>query len=120
MTIWQTIIETKTFSKTSKSIADEDTIEDMLEYIAKTPLAGDIIEGTGGCRKIRWQRNKSMGKSGGMRTIYYFYNHSMPIYMLLAYAKNQRDNISQETKNILKSMVNDLIKSHKGEENEQY
>jgi hypothetical protein len=31
MTIWQSIIETKTFSKTSKSIADEDAIEDMLE-----------------------------------------------------------------------------------------
>jgi hypothetical protein len=80
MTIWQSIIETKTFSKTSKSIADEDAIEDMLEHIARNPLAGDLIEGTCGCRKTRWQRNINMGKSGGMRVIYYFYNESMPIH----------------------------------------
>ncbi len=115
MAKWQSIIETNTFEKTSKSIADEDSIEDMLEHIAKNPLSGDLIEGTGGCRKIRWQRAKNTGKSGGMRTLYYYYNESMPIYMLLAYSKNQRDNISQETKNILKAMVYDLVKSHKGE-----
>lgn len=114
MTIWQSIVETKTFTKTTSNIADEDTIEEMLEYIARNPLSGDVIEGTSGCRKLRWRRNKNTGKSSGMRTIYYFYNESMPIYLLLSYAKNQRDNISQETKSILKAMVTDLTKLHKG------
>lgn len=110
MNNWQSIVETPTFTKTISNIAEEVMVEELIEYIAKHPESGDIIEGTGGCRKIRWQRKKNTGKSGGMRTIYYYYKQSHPIYLLLAYPKSAKDNISQEAKHRLKQMTSRLIR----------
>ena len=80
----------------------------LIENIAKDPEKGDIIPKTGGCRKLKYSRDNYSGKRGGVRVIYYFYNVDNPIYMLLAYPKNVKENITDETKNILKKMVADL------------
>ncbi|GMN88851.1 type II toxin-antitoxin system RelE/ParE family toxin [Francisella sciaenopsi] len=105
--MWQTVTETPTFSKIADKFLDEVTKEELIEYIANNPTAGDIIQGTGGCRKLRWKR-AGTGKSSGIRTIYYFYNEQNPIYLLLAYPKSVMDNITDETKNILKQSVSKL------------
>ncbi|MGQ4005538.1 type II toxin-antitoxin system RelE/ParE family toxin [Francisellaceae bacterium CB300] len=102
--MWQTVSETPTFTKITDKFLDEETKEELIEYVANNPTAGDIIQGTGGCRKLRWKRVGS-GKSGGIRTIYYFYNENNPIYLLLAYPKSVMDNISDDTKKILKQSV---------------
>ena len=47
------------------------------------------MEGTGGLRKLRWSRSGG-GKSGGIRVIYYFYNESMPLYLLAVLGKNEK------------------------------
>ncbi len=114
MNKWISVIETPTFTKITEKIADSNVIEELVEHIAKHPESGEIIEGTGGCRKLRWKRRKESGKSGGMRVIYYFYNEQMPIYFLLAYPKNVLDNITTETKHSLKQMVKNLVEKHKG------
>lgn len=38
-------------------------------HLAGNPEAGDLIPGSGGCRKIRWTR-PGMGKRGGVCVIY--------------------------------------------------
>lgn len=112
---WQTIVETPEFLKVADKFGDREVIDEMVEAIANNPEIGDIIPRTGGCRKLRWQRNKSTGKSGGFRTIYYYYDNSMPIYLLLSYPKSVRDNIDDEILNALKSLVKNLVKAHKKE-----
>jgi hypothetical protein len=102
--MWQTVVETPIFTKTIYKFLDEVTKEELIEFVARNPLSGDIIQGTGGCRKIRWKRT-GMGKSAGIRTVYYFYNEDNPIYLLLAYPKSEMDNITDDTKNILKQSV---------------
>ena len=42
---------------------------DVIDYVAANPKAGDLIQGTGGVRKLRWARG-GRGKSGGVRVIY--------------------------------------------------
>ena len=46
---------------------------DIVNYLAANPKVGDLMEGTGGIRKLRWGRG-SQGKSGGVRVIYYFHS----------------------------------------------
>jgi hypothetical protein len=69
----------------------------MKDYLSLNPLVGDEIPGTGGVRKMRWTR-PGMGKRGGARIIYYFYDETAPIYLLWAYAKNQQGDLKPSEK----------------------
>ena len=47
--------------------------QDILSYLAAHPKAGDLIEGSGGIRKLRWGKG-GRGKSGGVRIVYYYHD----------------------------------------------
>ena len=49
----------------------EDDIFALVSHRAENPEAGDVIAGTGGCRKLRLRR-RGKGKSGGYRTITFY------------------------------------------------
>jgi hypothetical protein len=66
--------------------------------------AGDLIPGTGGLRKLRWAV-PGRGKRGGMRIIYYWVMPKDQIFMLLAYRKNQQDDLTAEQKRLLVKLV---------------
>jgi hypothetical protein len=51
----------------------------MMATLAEHPAAGMLIAGTGGVRKLRWAR-EGMGKSGGVRVIYYFHSEHLPYW----------------------------------------
>jgi len=79
-----------------------DDIFDIAATIAMDPLAGDLIIGSGGARKLRHPgRNK--GKSGGYRTVHYFAGEDVPVFLLSLIDKGQRANLS-------KAEVNELAK----------
>lgn len=87
-----TIVETPIFSADSKDIWCEDERGEFCAWLAKKPLAGDVIPGSGGCRKVRWAR-AGMGKRGGARIIYYNRLEIGVIFLLVIYAKAVRGNI---------------------------
>ncbi len=63
-----TVAETEPFQrKITKLLSDEEK-EDLIIYLSEYPGAGDLIQGTGGIRKLRWARGNK-GKSGGVRII---------------------------------------------------
>ena len=70
--------------------------------------ADDLIEGTGGVRKLRWARD-GRGKSGGVRVISYFHSEAMPLYLLTMFAKNERANLSKAERNALADLVDALV-----------
>lgn len=57
------------------------------------PDAGDVIPGSGGCRKLRWAA-KGHGKRGGARVIYYWFTDDDRILLIDLYAKNESENLS--------------------------
>jgi len=79
-----------------------------VDHLAAHPAAGDLIEGTGGVRKLRWARD-GRGKSGGVRVIYYFHSEAMPLYLLTMFAKNERANVSKAERNALAGLVDVLV-----------
>lgn len=82
--------------------------QDVLNYLAVHPKAGDLIEGTGGIRKLRWGRG-GRGKSGGVRVIYYYHSELMPLYLLALFAKNKQGNLSKAERNELAKLVDILV-----------
>ncbi len=79
-----------------------------MNYLAAYPKAGDLIEGTGGIRKLRWGRS-GRGKRGGVRVIYYYHSELMPLYLLTMFAKNKQDNLSKAERNELAKLVDILV-----------
>ncbi|WP_345796949.1 transcriptional regulator [Castellaniella sp. MT123] len=87
-----TIIETPIFTADAKTIWHEDERGEFSAWLARNPLAGEVIPGSGGCRKVRWSRS-GVGKRGGVRVIYYNRLENGVIYLLVIYAKSVRGSI---------------------------
>lgn len=87
-----TIIESPLFSKLWPDYWTNEEHGEFATYLSANPDAGDLIAGSGGCRKIRWAR-PGMGKRGGVRVIYTARLVSGVIVLLTIYAKNVHDNI---------------------------
>ena len=87
-----TVIETQHFSRLASDYWTEDDRGSFATWLAAHPEAGDVIPGSGGCRKVRWSR-AVMGKRGGVRVIHYNQLQDGHIYLLLIYAKSAQDNI---------------------------
>ena len=77
---------------------------DVVDYLAAYPKAGDLIQGTGGIRKLRWARD-ARGKSGGVRVIYYFHSERIPLYLLTVFGKNEKANLTAAERNALAGLV---------------
>ena len=88
-----TVIETPEFLSTTRKLLDDEERAALVEYLAYNPSAGTVIPGTGGIRKLRWGL-EGRGKRGGARVICFFHNFEMPLFLLTAYAKNEREDLS--------------------------
>lgn len=103
-----TVAETGEFIKKAKKLLDEKERQELVSYLSAHPTDGTVMEGTGGIRKLRWAR-QGMGKSGGVRVIYFFHNEGMPLYALTLYGKGEKDNLSKEERNELAKLVALLV-----------
>lgn len=99
-----TIVETALFSRLWPDYWTEDERAEFAVYLAANPDVGDVIQGSGGCRKVRWAR-AGTGKSGGVRVIHFNRLARGDIVLLLIYAKSARDSIGAD---VLRKIVKEL------------
>ena len=105
-----TVAEVPEYIRRSEKLLSDGDRRDVVNYLAAHPKAGDLMEGTGGVRKLRWGRG-GQGKSGGVRVIYYFHSEAMPLYLLTLFAKNERANLSKAERNDLAGLVEILVQT---------
>lgn len=86
------LIETPTFAAEADKLWSEEERLEFFDWLTNNPEAGDVIPGSGGCRKVRWSRAGS-GKRGGVRVIYFTRLSAGEIWLLLIYAKSVRADI---------------------------
>ena len=95
------VLSTPTFESDAKHAGlAEDEIDAMVMRIAREPMAGDLIPGTGGARKLRFAR-RGKGKSGGYRTIHFYGGEDIPVFLLALVDKGERADLSQAERNAL-------------------
>ena len=112
-----TVAETESFQKKISKLLSIEEKENLISYLSEHPKAGDLIQGAGGIRKLRWAKG-AKGKSGGVRVIYFFHSEIMPLYLLAVFGKNEKANITAEEKNHLSIAVKELV-SYWRQKNEQ-
>lgn len=102
--LMQSVAEIPTFTRQTEKLFSDDEKRELIDFLAHNPLAGDEIPGTGGVRKVRFAAS-GRGKRGGARIIYYYLDGTMPLYALLAYAKNDMEDMTPEQKRIVSTLA---------------
>jgi hypothetical protein len=97
-------LETEVFSRQIRVLVDDDEYRQLQLRLLAHPDAGDLIPRSGGLRKIRIGL-AGRGKRGGARIIYYWVTAKSQIYMLLAYAKNEQGDLTDDQLKTLRALV---------------
>ncbi len=96
-------IETSMFTRQIKQIATDDELKDLQKQLIESPAKGELIQQTGGLRKIRMATG-SQGKSGSARVIYFLATKEV-IYLVMAYPKSTKDSLTDVEKAELKKLT---------------
>lgn len=99
-----TVAETPLFIRQAAKLLDEDEKAEVIDFLASNPTAGDLVPGGAGVRKVRIPAS-GRGKRGGARVIYYFHDDRIPLYALMIYAKNQKEDLSPDGRKAVARLV---------------
>ena len=108
----QTVVETPGYLKDAEAIFTEAERERIVAMVAAAPECGEVIQGIGGFRKVRVGRG-GMRKRGGARVVYILRNEAFPIFLITAYAKNEKDNLTKKERNQLARMADEIFANYR-------
>jgi hypothetical protein len=107
-----TVVETQVYLRAAAAIFDEDERDAIVAMVSNDPECGDLMPGTGGFRKVRVGR-AGMGKRGGARVVYIVRRDDMPIFLITAYAKNEKANLTMQERKQLARMADELFAKYR-------
>ena len=97
-------VESIVFEKYRAQYLNDDEYSLFQADLMVNPKQGDVIQGTGGLRKIR-VASKGKGKRGGSRVIYYYLDDKTRFYLLTIYSKNEVTDLTADHKKQLKAFL---------------
>jgi hypothetical protein len=103
------VVETAPFIAAAKAagLSGAD-VSRIVEYFARRPDAGDVIQGTGGARKVRFA-GRGKGKSGGYRVITFYSGADLPVFLLTVFCKGERPDLTKGERNALAQLTKVLV-----------
>jgi hypothetical protein len=96
-------IESAVFTGQVRELLTDEEYAGLQAHLALHPNAGEVIQGTGGLRKVRWASGGG-GKRGGMRVIYFHAVRQHQLRLLLIYRKGVKDDLSAAEKKVLRKL----------------
>jgi hypothetical protein len=111
----RTFVYTRLYEREARTIGISEIVERQFEHeVVAFPEKGDVIQGTGGIRKIRvGDRQRKMGKRGGYRFFYVDFPEVHKTYVLWVLSKRESEDISADEKAILRQLISELKKELK-------
>ena len=107
------VVETPLYLARAARLMSEVERADVVDIISSDPEGGAVIQGLRGMRKVRIAL-QGRGKRGGGRVIYWFYSLNFPVVLLLAYGKNEKDDLSGDERKVLLRFTEGLIEDFGG------
>ena len=89
-----------------------DDIDAVVRIVSADPTAGDLMQGTGGARKLRLA-GRGKGKSGGYRVITFYAADDVPVFLLDAYSKGEAANLTKSERNDLRDMLGKIADAYR-------
>ena len=107
-------IELPPFARYRSDYLDDESFRALQTFLMSNPEAGDVIEGTGGLRKLRQADiRRGKGKRGGLRVIYYWWNGQRQCWLFTLYGKDEMDDLSSKEKKALREMLKYELESRR-------
>ena len=101
-----TFVELPPFARLRADYMDDEAYRALQNELMQNPEAGDVIEGTGGLRKLRQpDPRRGKGKRGGLRVIYYWWLGGDQFWLFTVYDKDQADDLTPEQRKVLKQLL---------------
>lgn len=99
-------VELPPFERLRTSYLDDAAYRALQNELMQNPLAGDVIEGAGGLRKLRQaDPRRGKGKRGGLRVIYYWWLGGEQFWLFTVYDKDQADDLTPEQRKFVKRLL---------------
>jgi hypothetical protein len=106
------VIEFAGYRRRASELLTAGQRDAVIDMVAYEPTCGDLIPGSGGLRKVRIGRD-GIGKRGGTRVVYYFYNEDFPILLLALYAKNEKGDLTAAEKREFAALMREIVRQWK-------
>lgn len=101
-----TFIELPPFERHRQGYLSDENFRAFQKMLMDNPEVGDVIEGTGGLRKMRYADEKrGKGKRGGLRVIYYWWQSGKQFWLFTVYNKDGMDDLTAAQRKILKELL---------------
>lgn len=99
-------VELPAFSRHRSDYMNDEAFRALQTTLMRSPNAGDMIEGTGGLRKLRFaDASRGKGKRGGLRIIYFWWEAGRQFWLFTLYDKDEMTDLSTKDKKALKEMI---------------
>ena len=107
------VVETPIFLADAKEAGmDADEREALVLFLSINPQAGDMMQGTGGARKVRFKRPNT-GKRGGYRIVFYYAGQDVPLFLLNVFTKADRTNLPKADQNTLRVILSKMADAYR-------
>jgi hypothetical protein len=106
------VVETVPYLADADHLFTDEERASIVDTVSADPLAGVVIPGTGGVRKLRVAAT-GRGKRGGARIIYLFGGADVPVFLLAVFAKNEKSDLTQAQRNGLGRMTAELLANYR-------
>jgi len=99
-------LETPLFTRLLGDYLTDEGYRELQRALMENPQVGDLMPGTGGFRKIRWEdARRGKGKRGGLRVIYYYLVADHRLWFFTLYDKDESVDLTSEEKKVLKKAI---------------
>ena len=92
------------FRRSADGVLTDADVERLQQCLLAEPMAGVVIAGTGGARKLRLGI-RGRGTRGGVRVIYFYHARAARVYLLLVYPKNAAGDLSVAGRRAVKDLI---------------
>ncbi|MCP4289772.1 MAG: toxin [Gammaproteobacteria bacterium] len=98
--------ETPVFTRLLPDYLSDEAYRALQQALLENPEVGEVMPGTGGFRKARWEDSRrGKGKRGGLRVIYYYLSANHQIWFFTLYDKGEATDLTSGEKKILKRAI---------------
>jgi hypothetical protein len=110
-----TFVELPPFQRWRQAYLTDEDYRALQNLLLGNPEAGDLIQGSGGLRKVRFEdKRRGKGKRGGLRVIYYFWDGGQEFWMFTLYSKGELADLSAAERKAFKALLeNELFNRSK-------
>jgi hypothetical protein len=111
-----TFVELPPFERLREVYFDDESFKGLQNELMENPEAGDVIQGTGGLRKVRYaDERRGKGKRGGLRVIYFWKDADDQFWLFTVYDKDEANDLTSDQRKALKKRLQSEIKARSAE-----